>query len=313
MINTICLNEKYSTTKILTKEKPIIENGPEDKFETFLFLPEGENRKGEGGLRTKGYFKKSYDDKPLISIITVVFNGEKYLEQTIQSVIGQNYDNVEYIIIDGGSNDGTVDIIKKYEDQIDYWVSEEDRGIYDAMNKGSSLCSGEYVGFLNADDWYVLDALGMIAKYLMHEKPGYIFGDTALYENECYKNTMKSNLAVYRKRTPIGHQALFVQRKYLLKDPFEIKFERYADYDFMIKIIDSGLEYIQLDFVVVNYRLGGFSSTGNLNKEKFFIQYIHFGLIYALYYYIKRRIKIRERMKFLIVCLKKFFRWECKY
>jgi DNA-binding NarL/FixJ family response regulator len=108
MTNIICLDEKYSTTRLATKEKPEIVNDPEDKFETVLFLPESESRKGEGGLRAKGYFKKSYDDKSLISIITVVFNGEKYLEETIQSVINQTYDNVEYIIIDGGSTDGTL-------------------------------------------------------------------------------------------------------------------------------------------------------------------------------------------------------------
>jgi len=153
MINSIGLNEKYSTTRLLTKEKPEIVNNPEDKFETVLFLPEGENRKGEGGLRTKGYFKKSYEDKSLISIVTVVYNGEKYLEETIQNVINQTYDNVEYIIIDGGSTDGTLDIIKKYEDRVDYWASEKDSGIYDAMNKGISLFSGDYLFFLGADDF----------------------------------------------------------------------------------------------------------------------------------------------------------------
>jgi len=81
MTNTICLNENSSTTRLLTKEKSIIKNRPEDKFETVLFLQEGKNRKGEGGLRTKGYFKKSYEDNPLISIITVVFNGENTLKR----------------------------------------------------------------------------------------------------------------------------------------------------------------------------------------------------------------------------------------
>ena len=152
MNSTLILNEKYSTTRLLTQEKPIIKNNPEDSFETVLFLPQNDTRKGEGGLRTKGYFKKSYENKPLISIITVVYNGEKHLEETIQSVINQTYDNVEYIIIDGGSTDGTLEIIKKYEDKIDYWVSEKDRGMYNALNKGFSCANGEYLGWLNADD-----------------------------------------------------------------------------------------------------------------------------------------------------------------
>ncbi|MDW8003136.1 MAG: glycosyltransferase, partial [Deltaproteobacteria bacterium] len=165
-----------------------------------LFLPEGEGRKGEGGLRTKGYFKFSYKlmedglwymcdldgnpvkpapedaqesikdylkslkernpeidldtikELPLITVITVVLNGEKYLEETIQSVINQTYPNVEYVIIDGGSTDGTLDIIKRYEDYIDYWVIEKDRGIYDAMNKGILCTVGNFVYFLGIGD-----------------------------------------------------------------------------------------------------------------------------------------------------------------
>jgi cellulose synthase/poly-beta-1,6-N-acetylglucosamine synthase-like glycosyltransferase len=116
-----------------------------------------QNVREKGGLRTKGYFKRSYDEAsglsdnsplPLVTIITVVFNGEKYLEQTIQSVINQAYDNVEYIVIDGGSTDGTVDIIRKYENQIDYWVSEPDGGLYHAINKGITLCMGRLVGII---------------------------------------------------------------------------------------------------------------------------------------------------------------------
>ena len=174
MTDILSLDEGYSTTRLLTQEKPEIINTPEDKFETVLFLPEGENRKGEGGLRTKGYFKKSYEDKPLISIITVVFNGEKYLEETIQSVINQTYSNVEYIIIDGGSSDGTLDIIKKYEERIDYWVSEKDKGIYDAMNKGIDVASGEWINFMNAGDGFyaddVLDKIFILNQYTPMQK-----------------------------------------------------------------------------------------------------------------------------------------------
>lgn len=111
------------------------------------------------GLRTQAHFKKSYPDKPLISIITVVYNGAKYLEDTILSVLNQTYDNVEYIIIDGASTDGTLDIIRKYEHAIDYWISEKDKGIYDAWNKGVIISAGDWIGFLGADDLYLPDAL----------------------------------------------------------------------------------------------------------------------------------------------------------
>lgn len=104
-------------------------------------------------------------DNSLISVITVSYNAVSTIEQTILSVINQTYSNIEYIIIDGGSTDGTIDIIRRYEDKIAYWVSEPDRGIYDAMNKGASKANGEYIAFLNSDDWYELDAVSIIAQF----------------------------------------------------------------------------------------------------------------------------------------------------
>lgn len=105
-----------------------------------------------GGLRKKNIFKSNSKKKPLISIITVVLNNEKYLQECIDSVNIQKYTNYEHIIIDGGSKDNTVKIIKKNEDKIDFWISEKDKGIYDAFNKGMSFAKGEYIGFLNSDD-----------------------------------------------------------------------------------------------------------------------------------------------------------------
>jgi len=170
-----------------------------------LFLPPHPERKGEGGLRKKGYFKYSYEIEngrwyacnfrgqrlfevepseefevdlkefkakngvvrlPLITVITVVLNGKEHLEKTIQSVINQTYPNVEYIVIDGGSTDGTVDIIKKYDDYIDYWVSEPDRGIYDSWNKGVVLSNGKWLSFMGSGDLYVNDALSNYILFL---------------------------------------------------------------------------------------------------------------------------------------------------
>ena len=112
------------------------------------------DNKSEGGLRTKGLEKKSIQGNPLVTVITVVFNGAQTLEHTILSVIQQSYSNVEYIIVDGGSTDATLDILRKHEGNIDYWGSAKDAGIYDAMNKGISLARGDYIGMLNADDYF---------------------------------------------------------------------------------------------------------------------------------------------------------------
>ena len=114
--------------------------------------PPHPQRQGVGGLRTQGLYKQSLADLPLISVVTVVFNGEAYLEQTIQSIINSAYPNVEYIVVDGGSRDNSLAIIQKYDQYIDYWVSEPDRGIYDGMNKGTVLASGDYTLHINADD-----------------------------------------------------------------------------------------------------------------------------------------------------------------
>jgi len=109
----------------------------------------------------------SKNTKPLISIITVVKNNEKYLEETIQSVVNQNFKNFEYIIVDGKSTDGTIEIIKKYNNKIDYWISENDKGIYDAFNKGLDIANGNLIGFVNSDDILTPNALEILNNYYL--------------------------------------------------------------------------------------------------------------------------------------------------
>ena len=132
-------------------------------FEHINFI---ENPLLDGGLRKKQIIKKSQKDKPLVTIITAVFNGEKYLEECIKSLHNQKYDNIEHIIIDGGSTDKTIEIIKKYENKIDYWCQKKDQGIYDAFNIGMKLAKGDYIGFLNSDDTYAEHAFVYLLNYL---------------------------------------------------------------------------------------------------------------------------------------------------
>ena len=243
MIDIECLDEKYSTTKLVTKEKPKVVNNPEDKFETVVFLPESESRKGEGELRTKGYFKKSYKDKPLISIVTVVYNGEQFLEETIQSVINQSYDNIEYIIIDGGSTDGTVDIIKKYEDKIDYWVSEKDNGIYDAMNKGIKVATGKWINFMNAGDMLYED---QVIEDIFFDKsyPNsiFVYGDTS-YNYGSFTVLRKSfNLDIYWKRIPFRHQSVFIDSVYHKKEQYRLHIKINSDFEFFYRSFRSYIE-----------------------------------------------------------------------
>lgn len=290
MDDLIRLDRNYSTTRFVTKEKPLLEQKSEYKLKPILFLSPNSKRKGEGGLRTKGYFKKSNIQNPLISVVTVVYNGELHIEQTIKSVIDQSYDNIEYIIIDGGSTDSTLDIIKKYEDKIDYWISEPDHGIYNAMNKGASLCSGHYIAFLNADDWYNDDTLSLVAKASENGSFDFIAGDQAVFRDDTFIKTFKTNINKYQTRVPFGHPSLFVKRTLLLKYGLDKQYPIAADYDFMIKIIKQTKHHKSLSISLSNFRLDGISTTTDVHLELFKIQRHHFGLLHACRIYMKNRI-----------------------
>ena len=261
----ICLDEKYSTTRLLMKVKPLIENNLEDKFESVLFLPECEDRKEEGGLRTKGYFKKSYDEKSLISIVTVVYNGEQFLEETILSVINQSYDNVEYIIIDGGSTDGTVDIIKKHEDKIDYWVSESDNGIYDAMNKGIRQCSGEIIGIVNADDFIYDNTLKMVNSVLTDKLYKYTYGSVNVVNEygeiigeKLSKNKLQLQKSLYYGM-PFPHPSVFVKKEIYtdIIGLYDTSFKLSADFDFLLKLIECKIKGVKINKPLAAFRIGG--------------------------------------------------------
>ncbi|MCT7539702.1 glycosyltransferase [Aliarcobacter cryaerophilus] len=254
MTDIVSLDEGYSTTRLIFNDKCLMLNEDNSQFN----IENSTSKKG--GLRTKGYFKKSFDDKPLISIITVVFNGEKYLEDTIQSVINQTYGNVEYIIIDGGSTDATLDIIKKYEDKIDYWVSEKDRGIYDAMNKGIDVASGVWINFMNAgDSFYDEKVLKNIFYRKSFENIDVIYGDhNVIYPSKTRiaKAGMIKNIW---KGSQFCHQASFISSKVHKENKFNLSNRIGADFEFFYKLYSLGRSFRYIDLIIANYSAGGLS------------------------------------------------------
>ncbi len=283
MNKTVCLDDNYSTTKLVTIEKP------EDKFESVLFLPEGEERKGEGGLRTRGYFKKSYEDKPLISIITVVYNGEQFLEETIKSIINQSYDNVEYIIIDGGSTDGTLDIIKKYEDRIDYWVSEKDEGIYDAMNKGIDLVSGDWINFMNAgDSFYINETLREIFyNNYNFTNINVIYGDLEIDYGDFRRFQKAKSLSGIWKGMIFSHQSSFIRASYHKMHKYSLNYKIAGDFEFFYKFYENNtqFEYIAITIAIVDVE--GLSDANRVEclKQKYdVVSQEKFSIKYYFYY-----------------------------
>lgn len=204
-----------------------------------------------------------------ITIITVVYNGEKYLEKTIQSIINQTYDNVEYIIIDGGSSDGTVDIIKKYEDQIDYWVSEKDKGIYDAMNKGIDLATGEWINFMNAgDQFFDEDILNKISSHLVADL---VYGNHAVYKEDS-ENYDIVNVESYHdaRNIPFCHQSLFVKTKLLKNNLFDLQYKIAADYDQYLRLKALKATILYVPMTVALFLDGGLSS---ISRKKLIKEY----------------------------------------
>lgn len=199
--------------------------------------------------------------KPLISVVTVSYNAVATIEQTILSVINQTYINIEYIIIDGGSTDGTVDIIKKYADKITYWVSEPDNGIYDAMNKGILQAKGSYIGLLNSDDWYNLNTIENVVKYITSNN---VIADV-IYGNIIYEtNPPKSAIATYTRTNILDsmtlfHPSVFVRKEIYEKHLYDINYSIVADWDFFVKITLDNATFYHLNEYLAHFRVIGIS------------------------------------------------------
>ncbi|MBU2947830.1 glycosyltransferase family 2 protein [Zobellia uliginosa] len=246
-----------------------------------------------------------------VSIITVVFNGEKYLEQTINSVIQQTYSNIEYIIVDGGSTDNSVEIIKRYDNYISKWISEPDKGLYDAMNKGIAMASGELIGMINSDDWYELNALEIMVKaYLENPKKTIFHADRYDIKKEG-RVIRKFNPSLFKLKyygMTYNHPSMFITPSEYKKHNYNCALKVLSDYQFVLEArIKSPNTFFYVDQPIVNYRLDGLSSLEKINKEGFiarkaagfnFMQRLFaFIFWYMVNIYLKARILLNKFLK----------------
>ena len=234
-------------------------------MENFLDLKFYDSCDIDGGLRKIGKLKKSTNDQPLISVITVVYNNENYLQECFDSVQNQNFKNFEHIVIDGGSTDKTIDIIKKNNDKIDYWCSKKDKGIYDAFNIGMTLSNGDIICFVNSDDkFYSEKTLDYVVDAFKNNIIDFLFGP------------VKKHWAVLSGYKPwkiyfswgfyTSHSTgFFIKRESAKRVGFyNLKYKYSSDYDYFFRMIVKhklkgiGIEKNKIFGI---FRRGGYSST----------------------------------------------------
>lgn len=198
-----------------------------------------------------------------ISIIIATYNAEKTFQQAIQSVINQNYLQKELIIIDGQSTDGTIDIIKKYEQDITYWSSELDAGVYDAMNKGISKATGDVIAFLNSDDWYENNAFEQVGAYFEQNEIDVLIGNVNyVIKNHVFQQkSVLSNPEDIKIKMIYCHQGMFVRREVFEKvGKFNLDYKIVADYEWTLKTYLQGYRFRCVENIFANYRCDGLSS-----------------------------------------------------
>ena len=236
--------------------------------------------------------------KPLISIVTVVYNGEKYIEDTIKSVLNQNFKNFEYILIDGKSTDSTMSIVNKYKNKIDIIVSQKDKNLWDAVNKGIKLSNGEIVGWISSDDTYTANALKIVSKYFINnQKIDFLFGSVKK-NNWVNKQKKKIYHGFHPKKIfykfniyPSTSGGFFIKKKSHLKLGFyNTNLYHLSDYDLfyrmIVKLKMNGMATNKNE-LIANFRPGGLSETLHWFK----------GLL------IESKIRINNKQNFIIVLI----------
>lgn len=200
------------------------------------------------------------DVRPFFTIITTVLNAADTFEDTILSVVNQSFDDFEYVVIDGGSTDGTLDVIRRYSAEIDYCISEPDQGLYFGFNKGVKLARGKYIGILNGDDSYKPNALALVNEVVVKSSKNdcIIYGGVSVI-GKVSRDEFFHHLNI--ANAMISHPATFVSSSIYQKiGMFNTEFKVAADYEFIARCFLNGYEFIPIEKPLANYRPGGYSN-----------------------------------------------------
>lgn len=226
---------------------------------------------------------------PKLSVITIVYNNVQHIERTLRSVINQTYTYIEYIVVDGLSTDGTLDVIHRYNDQIATLISEKDKGIYDAMNKGLALASGDYVIFMNSGDtFYAPDTVEQV--FATAPDADIYYGETEMMDEagnnlgrRRHKAPKQFSFKDFRYGMSISHQAIYVKRS--LAQPYNAKYQLSADIDWILQAAKKAKKIVNVNRYVAKYLVGGMSKKKHRQSllERFDIMRGHYGLVPTLF------------------------------
>ena len=223
--------------------------------------------------------------QPILSVITIVYNNVNDIERTMLSVLGQTYPNIENILIDGLSNDGTLEVISRYEKRIAKFISEKDDGIYDAMNKGLELATGDYVIFMNSGDEFY-DAGTVAAVFATAPDADIYYGETEMIDSKGqslgqrrHKAPEQFSWRSFKFGMSVSHQAIYIKRE--LIEPYDHRYQLSADIDWIIRAAKKAKKIVNVHRYVAKYLVGGMSKTKHSQSlmERFDIMKRHYGLV----------------------------------
>lgn len=235
---------------------------------------------------------------PLISVVIAVLNRANCIGRAIESVAAQSYKNVELIIIDGGSVDGTQDVLKKYDSVITYWISEPDNGIYDALNKGISIAKGDWINIQGSDD-FLYDSLSEVVPYLVSDRTVY-YGDLFYQCMEMVKFGRLSSyqLANYR----FGHHRFFFPRKLFTEYSYNTKYSICADYEMVVRaFFDKRYNFEYMPIVIASYNERDGASSQQIdhqfNSDRYRFLCSYFPLVYVWSFYLRRYVSYLRHIR----------------